>query len=60
VIADRINKDIRIKCTVNIIFSKGILGMAFSSLSNGIPTFFENLYAQNKIDENVFSFWFNR
>jgi len=37
----------------------GTIGLAFSKLSNGIPTVFHNLYTQNKIAP-IFSFYINR
>lgn len=39
----------------------GILGMGFSSISvNGIPTVFDMMVSQQKVDKPVFSFWLNR
>ena len=39
----------------------GLLGMGFSSLSvYNTPTPFENLFSQNQIEKNIFSFWINR
>lgn len=39
----------------------GILGMGFSTISvMGIPTVFDTLVAQGKVDEPVFSFYLNQ
>ena len=37
----------------------GIIGLAFDSLSDGYPTFVQNLKAQGVIDEAIFAFYLN-